>query len=104
MFYKKDVLKKHHYQKQPPDVFYKKKQPPDVFYKKGVLKKFAKLTGKQLYWSLIFHKVAAFLKKFSREYCVIYKNTFFTEHVRAIASALCHSSHQGVAAERHVSE
>ena len=59
-----------------------------MFYKKDALKKFAKLTGKQLYWSLIFHKVAAFLKKFSREYCVIYKNTLFTENVRATASKM----------------
>ena len=74
---------KHHYQKQPPD----------VFDKKDVLKKFAKLTRKQLYWSLIFHKVAAFLKMISREYCVIYKNTSFTEHVRATASVVRYSSH-----------
>ena len=34
------------------------KQPPDVFYKKGVLKNFAKFTGKYLYQSLFFNKAA----------------------------------------------
>ena len=36
----------------------KQKQPPDVFYKKGVLINFAKFTGKHLYQSLFFNKVA----------------------------------------------
>ena len=34
------------------------KQPQGVFYKKGVLKIFAKLTGKHLYQSLFFNKIA----------------------------------------------
>ena len=34
------------------------KQPLDVFYKKGALKNFAKLTGKHLWQSLFFIKVA----------------------------------------------
>ena len=29
-----------------------------MFFKKAVFKNFKKLTGKQLYWSLIFNKVA----------------------------------------------
>ena len=33
------------------------KQPPEVFYKKGVLRKFAKFTGKRLCQSLFFNKV-----------------------------------------------
>ena len=33
------------------------KQPPVVFYKKGVLKSFAKFTGKHLCQSLFFYKV-----------------------------------------------
>ena len=33
-------------------------QPPEVFYKKGVLKSFVKFTGKHLYHSLFFDKVA----------------------------------------------
>ena len=36
----------------------KDKQPPKVFCKKNlVLKNLANFTGKQLYWSLFFHKV-----------------------------------------------
>ena len=34
------------------------KQPPEVFYEKGVLRNFKKLTGKHLYQSLFFNKVA----------------------------------------------
>ena len=34
------------------------KQPPDVFCKKGVLRNFAKFTGKHLCQSLFFNKVA----------------------------------------------
>ena len=34
------------------------KQPPEVFYKKGVLKNFAKSTGKHLPQSFFFNKVA----------------------------------------------
>ena len=46
----------------------KLKQPPEVFYKKGVLKNFTKFTGKHLFQSLFFNKVAelrpaALLKK-----------------------------------------
>ena len=33
------------------------KQPPEVFYKKGVLKNFAKFTGKNLCHGLFFNKV-----------------------------------------------
>ena len=35
-----------------------KKQPPEVFYKKSILENFAKFTGKQLYLTLFFNKVA----------------------------------------------
>ena len=34
-------------------------QPPEVFYKKGVLKDFAKFTGKHLCWSLFLIKLQA---------------------------------------------
>ena len=34
------------------------KQPPEVFHKKGVLRNFAKFTGKRLCQSLFFKKVA----------------------------------------------
>ena len=36
-----------------------KKQPPEVFYKKGVLKNFENLTGKHMYQSLFFNKLAS---------------------------------------------
>ena len=69
--------------------------------KKCVLRNFAKLTGKHLCQSLFFNKVAGltpqacnFIKKealaqtFSCEFSEISKNTFFTEHLWATASAL----------------
>ena len=51
-----------------------KKQPPEVFYKKSILENFAKFTGKQLYLTLFFNKVAglgsvASLKKTPRQGC-----------------------------------
>ena len=66
------------------------KQPSKFSIKKGVLKRFAKSTGKHLCQSLFFNKVAGLrpstlLKKealaqvFSCEFCQIFKNTFFTE-------------------------
>ena len=64
--------------------------------KKGVLKNFAKSTGKHLCQSLFFNKVAGltciFIKKetlaqvSSSEFCEIFKNTFFIEDLRATAS------------------
>ena len=60
-------------------------QPPEVLYKKGVLKIFAKITGKHLPRSLFFNKVADmnfFLKKeiptqvFSCEICKIFEKPF----------------------------
>ena len=47
---------------------------PEVFYKKGVLRNFAKLTGKHLCQSLFFNTLA---QVFSCEFCEISKNTFF---------------------------
>ena len=56
--------------------------------KKGILRNFAKFTGKHLCQSLFFNKVAGtcnFIKKetlaqvFSCEFCEISKNTFFTD-------------------------
>ena len=38
------------------------KQPPEVFYKKGVLRNFIELTGKHLYQSVFFNKVACLNK------------------------------------------
>ena len=51
---------------------------PEVFYKKGVLKNFAKFTGKHLCRNLFLIKLKAFSK--------ISKNIFFTEHLRMAAS------------------
>ena len=51
------------------------KQLPDVFCKKGVLRNFAKFTGKHLCQSLFFNKACNFIKKealaqaFSCELC-----------------------------------
>ena len=62
---------------------------------KGVLRKFAKFTGKHLCQSLFFSctpQAFNFIKKdtlaqeFSCEFCGISKNTFFTEHLRETAS------------------
>ena len=66
---------------------------------KGVLRNFTKLTGKHLYQSLFFNKVAGlrpttFIKKettaqvFSCELCEISKNTFFIEHLCTTGSIL----------------
>ena len=57
----------------------------------GVLKNFAKFIGKHLCQSLFFN-ACNFIKKetlplvFSCEFCEFFKNTFFTEHLRATAS------------------
>ena len=63
----------------------------EVFHKKDILKNFAKFTGKQRCQGLFFNKVAGLipatlLKKetlqvFSCEFCQIFQNTFFTEHL-----------------------
>ena len=68
-----------------------------MFFKIGVLKNFAIFTGKRLRW-ITFNKVAGledcnFITKrlqqvFSSEYCEIFKNTYFEEHLRTAASVL----------------
>ena len=67
-----------------------KKQPPGVFYWKGVLKSFAKFTGKHLYQSVFFNKfvylrLATLSKRDSgtgvfRWIYEIFKNIFYSEH------------------------
>ena len=52
------------------------------YIRKGVLRNFTKFTGKHLYQSLFFNKVAGVKKEtlvqvFSCEFCKISKNTFF---------------------------
>ena len=68
---------------------YRQEHPPEVFYKKYVFKNFAKFTGKQLWQSLFFNKVAGeeetLMEVFSCEFCEIFKNTLFTEHLRVTA-------------------
>ena len=53
--------------------FHMKKQPQRYLMQKGVLKNFANFTEKHLV--------------FSCEICKIFKNTYFEEHLRRIASA-----------------
>ena len=59
------------------------KQPPECSVKKGVLRNFAKFTGKHLCQSLFFNKVVGLKipQVFSCKFCDIYKNTFSTEHL-----------------------
>ena len=63
--------------------------------KKGALKNFANFTCKQMCWSLFLIKMQACLcwslfltptQMFYCEICEIFKNTYFEEHVRTIAS------------------
>ena len=58
--------------------------------KKGVLRNFAKFTGKHLCQSLFFYKVACLrlAQVFSCEFCEISKNTISTEHLQTPASKL----------------
>ena len=68
----------------------------EVFYKKGVLRNFAKFSGKHLCQSLFLIKVAGlscnFIKKetvaqvFSCEFCEFYKNTFYVRTPLVVAS------------------
>ena len=73
---------------------------------KVVLKIFAKYTGKHLCQSLFFNKVAGLLKKtlakvFSREFCQIFKNKFFIEHILATASILNGVLHKNAVKKLH---
>ena len=57
---------------------------PEVFCKKGVLRNFAKLTGRPEACNLI--KKETLAQVFFCEFCEIFKNTFLTEHFWATAS------------------
>ena len=67
-----------------------------MFCQKGILKDFTKFTKKQMLQSLFLIKLQAsacnFIKKealaqvFRCEFCEIFKNSFFPEHLRATAS------------------
>ena len=54
------------------------KQPPEVFYKK-----FVNFTGKYLFWSLFFNKVAGLtpMQVFSYKIPETFKNTLFEERL-----------------------
>ena len=56
--------------------------------KKGVLGNFTKFIGKYLCQSLFFNKVGSedLAQVFTSEFSEIFKNTFFTEHLRTTAS------------------
>ena len=58
------------------------KQPLEVFYRKGVLKNFAKFTGKHLFRSLFFDKFAGLkpTQVCSWEFGEIFKNIFLLQH------------------------
>ena len=53
---------------------------------KGVLKNFAKFTGKSLCRKIFLNKVAGSLQVFSCEFCEIFKNNYFVEHLQMAAS------------------
>ena len=56
---------------------------PEVFCKKGVLRNFAKFTGKQLCQSLFFNKVAGLRHRyFPVKFAKFLRTSFFTEHLR----------------------
>ena len=54
-----------------------KSSRPEVFCKKGVLRNFAKFTGKHLCQRLFFNKKESLAQVFSCKFCEISKNTFF---------------------------
>ena len=57
-----------------------------MFFKIGILKTFAIFTRKHLCWRLFLIRLqsrrSAILLKRDSKYCEIFKNTFFTEHLR----------------------
>ena len=52
-----------------------------MFYKIGVRKNFTIFIGKHLFWSQLYYKEIP-TQVFSCEYCEIFKNTSFIEHLR----------------------
>ena len=57
-------------------VKYVQKQPPEVLFKKGILEKFANLTGKHLYWC------------FSMKLTKYLRTPNFEEHLRTTADEM----------------
>ena len=67
--------------------------------KKGVLKNFAKFTGKHLCQGVLFNKMRlikneTLAQAFCCEFCEIFKNTFFTEHLRMTAFAVANCTYK----------
>ena len=60
---------------------YFQKQPPQVYYKKCVIKNFAKFTGKHMCQACNFIKKETLAEVFSCEFCEIFKNTIFGEYL-----------------------
>ena len=52
------------------------KQPTEVFLRKGILRSFAKITGKHLCQSLFFNKKETLTRAFLCGFCKVSKNTF----------------------------
>ena len=70
-------------------LYYFQKQAPEAFRKKGVLKNFAKFTGKHLYHSFFFNNVAGTAPAatlFSCEFCEIFNNTYLYRTPLMVAS------------------
>ena len=67
---------------------YLRSSRPDVSCKKGILRNFAKFSGKHLRQNLFFFKKETLAQVFSCEFCKISENTFFTEHLSATAFVL----------------
>ena len=65
---------------------------PEVFCKKGVLRNFAKFTGKHLCQRLFFIKKKTLAQVFSCEFCEISKNTFSYRAPLVAASKFSNSS------------
>ena len=63
----------------------------EVFFRKGVLRNFAKFTGKRPCQSLFFKKKETLTKVFSCEFCKISKSTFFHRIPLVAASVLSFS-------------
>ena len=79
------------YSKYNPGVTPADIQSPEAFHKKVVLKNFALFTGKNLCWGLFLIKLQLYQNQtpaqvFSCEYCKIFKNTYFEEHLLTAAS------------------
>ena len=63
------------------------KRQPEAFYEKGVLRNFAKFTGKYLCKSLFFNKVAGLIlwhRCFRVSFAKSLRTPFFTEHLRRL--------------------